>query len=191
MRVDVSGAILNIPDECACCGAPPNTDLSISKTRSWGKRVIHTECKEWKMPYCTRCLEHGRRSDEASAFARMSTVVSLGLASLGWYLASWYWALIVGAGPIAITVLVYGQFLQRSRAYSNAGCVGLGWAVSYIEWSGTLHSFDVGSDRFARDLMAANQNKLVNLSPRASRLLSAARHIPPPSSRRSARKCAN
>jgi hypothetical protein len=188
MKVDVSGAILRFPEECACCGACPDTDLAISASRSWGKRVIRTEEREWAVPYCARCLEHVRRSRDAGTFARAATVFSIALAAITGYLEAWYWGIGLAVGLIALTIFIYGRLLKRAESYSNHDCVGLDYAISYGGWSGSLHSFEIASSKFARDFMLINERKLVNLSTKAANLLSTPGPRVPNSHRRTARR---
>jgi hypothetical protein len=188
MKIDMSGAILSFPKECACCGACPDADFMITAGRRWGKRVSHTEERAWEIPYCTRCKEHVRRFRDAGTFARTATVVSLGTAALIGYLEGVYWGFGGTAGLIAVTIFIYGRLLKRAESYSNHGCVGLGQAVSYDGWSGSLHSFEVASSKFARDFMLANERRLVNVSAQATKLLSAPGPRVPESCRRSSRR---
>jgi hypothetical protein len=188
MRIDVSGAILSFPKECACCCAPPDTDLTITASRRWGKRVIHTEAREWEIPYCVRCVEHIERSRDAGAFSRAATVMSLGAAALIGYLEGVYWGIGAAVGLIAVTIFIYGRLLRRAESYSNHECVGLDQAISYGGWSGSLHSFEVASSKFARDFMLTNERRLVNLSAQAMKLLSAPGPQAPESHRRSPKR---
>lgn len=188
MKVDVSGSILSFPVECACCGVAPDSNLTISAGRSWGKRVIHNEARVWEIPYCTPCLEHVQRFHDAGTYARAATVMSLGAAVLMGYLEGVYWGIGVAVGLIALTIFIYGRLLKLAESHSNHGCVGLDQAISYSEWSGSLHSFEIGSSKFARDFMLINERKLVNLSPQAADLLSAPGPRVPQGRRRSSRR---
>jgi len=187
MRVDVSGVTLRMPEECACCGARPDADLTISASKSWGKRVIHSEAKIWEIPYCKGCLQHCQRAFDARTFARIATVMSIILGLLVGYLSSWYWAILTGAALITLTILVFGRMLRAAEQFKTPDCASLHQAISYLGWSGTLHSFDIHSNRFAHDFMLSNQSKLVNLTSEAMRLLSLPRREMT-SSRRSPRR---
>jgi hypothetical protein len=188
MKVDVSGAILRFPQECACCGASADANLTISATRSWGKRVVHSEARAWEVPYCTSCLEHVQRYRDAGMFARVATAVSLGAAALLGYLEGVYWGVGVAVGLIALTIFIYSRLLKLAERYSNHGCVGLHPAISYDGWSGSLHSFEIASSTFARDFMLTNERRLVNLSAQATKLLSVPGPRVPQSCRRSSRR---
>lgn len=173
MRIEISGRLLTFPHACACCGAAPDNDVPVSSTKSWGKRVIHTESRVWEVPYCARCITHIRRSESASSFARISTVASLLIAVAAGYAAGLLAGIIVGATGIVGTIVVFGRLLSRAESGSNPSCTGLREAVAYIGWSGTVHQFEVTSPLFAKEFMAANQKKLVNLSHDALSLLAA------------------
>jgi hypothetical protein len=188
MKIDVSGAILSFPNECACCGVHPDTNLTIMASRRWGKRIIHAEARAWEIPYCARCLEHIRRSSEAGTFARRATAISLGAGVLIGFLKGAYWGFGAAAGLIAVTIFIFGCLLKAARSYSNDGCAGLDQAISYGGWSGSLHSFEVASSKFARDFMRTNERRLVNLSEEATKLLSSPGPQAPTSCRRSSRR---
>lgn len=173
MRVDLSGHSFAFPDECACCGGAPDCELTVSASRSHGTKVVHTESKSWDVPYCTGCIEHIRADEAAGSFARGSTVLAVLLGVLIGIGAGPYWGAAIGILGVIGTIVVFGQLLRRARAKGSTGCVGLGRAVNYLGWSGTLHKFEITSRRFACNFMRANQNKLVNLSFEARTLLSA------------------
>lgn len=188
MRVEVSAVTLQMPEECACCGAPPDADLTISAEKSWGKRVIHSEAKTWDIPYCCRCLEHSRRRWDAGSFARTATVTSLVVALFVGYLTGWYWGLGLGITLIVLTIVYFRRLLRRAESFKSSECTSLHQAVSYVGWSGTLHSFEMKSKKFAHHFMLSNQNKLVNLTSEGLRLLSLPRTEIRASSRRSPRR---
>ncbi|HZU43096.1 MAG TPA: hypothetical protein VE994_10520, partial [Terriglobales bacterium] len=71
------------------------------------------------------------------------------------------------------TAVLRGKSLAEARALCSANCVTVDRAVSYLGWYGSLHQFQIISQRFARDFMLANQSKLVNLSPEAQNILGA------------------
>jgi hypothetical protein len=172
MRVDVSGHSFVFPNECACCGATPDRELTVSANRSWGSKVVRTETKSWDVPYCTGCIEHVRADEAAGSFARWSTVLSVLLGLLVGYGLDPYWGAVVGILGVIGTVLVFGKLLRNARAKGSTNCVSLHRAVEYLGWSATLHKFEFTSRDFACNFMRANQKKLVNLSFEARNLLS-------------------
>jgi hypothetical protein len=173
MRVDVSGQRFVFPSECACCGATPDSALTISASRSRGSKVVHTETKSWDVPYCTDCIEHLRASQAAGSFARLFTFLSVLLGVLIGFGVNPYLGAAIGILAVVGTVMVYGKKRDQARAECDANCVNVDAAIAYLGWYGTLHKFEIGSQQFACDFMTANQNKLVNLSSEARSLLSA------------------
>lgn len=188
MRVDVSGHSFVFPNECACCGGGADCDLTVSASRSWGSKVVHTESKSWDVPYCTGCLKHIRAFEVAGSFARWFTVISVLLGGLIGYGIDPYLGVAIGILAVGGTVLVYGRKLSIARAESSPDCVDLNRAIDYLGWSGTVHKFEFTSRHFACNFMRANQNKLVNLSFEARNLLSADGLTFTPSSSRSPRR---
>lgn len=173
MRVDVSGKSFVFPNECACCSTTPDTSLAVSASRSRGSKVVHTESKEWDIPYCCDCVKHIRAFEAAGSFARLFTFLSILLGGLLGFAVNPYLGLGIGILGVVGTVVVYGNKVGEARAQCSTNCVNVDVAIAYLGWYGTLHTFEIGSQRFACDFMTANQNKLVNLSSEASTLLSA------------------
>jgi hypothetical protein len=188
MRVDLSGHSFVFPNECACCGGVPDRELTVWARRSRGTRVIHTETKLWDVPYCTGCIEHIRDEKAAALFAKWSTAIAVLLGLLIGVGAGPYWGAAMGILGVIGTILAFGQLLRRARAKGSTSCVGLRRAVYYLGWSGTLHKFEITSQRFACNFMRANQKKLVNLSFEARVLLSATGSAFKPSGSRSPRR---
>ena len=188
MRVDVSGHSFVFPNECACCGGTPDSELTVSASRSRGSKVVHTEAKSWDVPYCTGCIKHIRAGDAAASFARWSTVLSILVGLLIGYGINPYWGAAIGILGVIGTVVVFGRLLRNARAKGSANCVTLHRAVDYLGWSGTLHKFEITSRPFACKFMRANQNKLVNLSFEARGMLLANDSTSTPSESRSARR---
>ena len=171
MRVDVSGRSFVFPYECACCNTPPDSELAISATRSWGKRVHHSETKTWDIPYCAPCVGHvtvletGRRT--ALTIGALSSAIGVLLAV---YADIWLGVTIGMAGVIGAVQLLR-KSVARARTMCKSTCASVDRAVFYLGWHGTLHQFHIVSQHFARGFMTANQSKLVNLSVEARRLL--------------------
>jgi hypothetical protein len=188
VRVDLSGHNFVFPNECACCGAAPDGELTVSASRSWGSKVVHTETKSWDFPYCTGCIRHIRAVEAAGSLARLLTFLSILLAVLVGFGVGPYWGAAIGILAVVGTVVVYGKRLRQARAECGANCVDADKAIVYLGWYGTLHRFEIGSQHFARDFMTANQNKLVNLSSEARTLLSSSGSGFKPSASRSPRR---
>lgn len=74
-RVDISARIIRWPKQCACCFRSADTFVSIAFSRIRGTEVIRTTTKSWNVPYCKRCLEHIRLSNELSDFSQSNSIV--------------------------------------------------------------------------------------------------------------------
>jgi hypothetical protein len=172
MRVDVSGRIFNFPHKCACCYATADSSLTISATRSWGKKVVHRESKSWDVPYCSRCVQHLRSVRAAGQFASILSFFSIILGILVGFGTNIYLGIGVAISSLMVTVFVFARQLKNARAECGLDCVRAEAAIAYLGWSGTLHQFEISSPHFARDFMAANQKKLVNLSSESVALMS-------------------
>ena len=118
----------------------------------------------------------------------MFTVLSIVLGVVVGFVIDPYLGIGVGIASVIATVVVFGKKLRNARAECGTNCVGAEAAIAYLGWSGTLHQFEIGSQRFARDFMIANQQKLVNLSLEARGLLAANGSALTPSASRSPRR---
>jgi hypothetical protein len=173
MRIDVSGLKLNFPPECACCCGPAEALLSISATRTRGKRVVHTDTRVWDVPYCGQCLRH-------VASARSARIISLTILAAAVVVATVFGtqnqdaaAGILAVIGIGAAIVSYSKLMNRARSECIPTCASVNRAITYLGWYGTLHKFEVLSAQFAGDFMSANQKKLVNLTSEAMSLLSA------------------
>lgn len=172
MQIEISAAKISFPGACACCGGPGETELSVSATRSRGKRVVHTTSKTWAFPYCRRCVEHVEKWDSgANAFTLALTVGGI-LAVLS------LWSSAVLAALVVVVAVAGGLALQsaehrKAAAMCSPSCVQASRAVDYLGWSGSLHTFEVSSPRYASEFLQANLKKVVNLRPEARELLQA------------------
>ncbi len=169
MKVEVSGHIFSFPRACACCGAEPDNTLTVSASRSTGSRVVRTEGSTWDFPYCTRCIKHVQRAETMRILVRQFTALSILVGIVVGFAESAY--LGIGAGIIGVVATLAVGF-KLHHLTRGPGCVDADVSIVYLGWSGTLHQFEIASDRFAFDFMVANRRKLVNLSAKAISLLS-------------------
>ncbi|HUD23452.1 MAG TPA: hypothetical protein VMQ60_11465 [Acidobacteriaceae bacterium] len=103
----------------------------------------------------------------------MLTFLSLILGIVIWFRLDLFWGVALGMLALIGTVLVHRTKLYKLHAECDSeSCVNIDRAVTYLGWQGTLHRFEIASQRFACNFMAANQSKLVNLTPEAMALLS-------------------
>lgn len=188
MRLELSGHQFTFPTRCACCHASANAQLLVSASKSTGKRVVHTKTQVWDIPYCTRCLSHVKAAAQAATTAKTLTALSIIAALILCYITSSYLGLILGILGVAGTIMVHNQQLTKARQLCGPSCVSVRAAVAYLGWYGTLHQFEIGSRDFAREFMAANQRKLVNLSPQAQQVLAAGSPAPVQNAPRSPRR---
>jgi ribosomal protein L28 len=170
MRVDVSGHLFSFPRACACCGAVPDSTLTVSASRSRGSRVVRTEGRSWDFPYCTRCIKHVQRAGTMRMLVRQFIALSVLLGVIVGFSESAYLGFGIGILCVVATVAVGFKLHNLAR---GPGCVDADSSIAYLGWSGTLHQFEIASRRFAFDFMVANRRKLVNLSAEAISLLSA------------------
>jgi len=188
MRVDVSGHQFVFPTACVCCNGKADTELTVSASKSTGKRVIHTNTNAWDIPFCDRCVEHVKAAEAAVFLAWVLGVLSVVAAGVLWYFLTPFLGIPVGVAGLAGTGFLYNKLMADARAKCGPDCVCVEKAVKYLGWHGPLHKFWITSEDYALAFMVANQKKLVNLSQEATDLLKASGHVPRPSAPRAPRR---
>jgi hypothetical protein len=171
MRIDASGHSFVFPAACACCCSLSDVEMSVSASKSSGKRVVHTSTNAWDIPYCSRCIGHVNAVESGNRLIGILTFVALFFGAVLWYAAG---STMAAASTIlmAIAIGLSGRSLTaRARSQCSTDCACVGKAVAYLGWHGTVHQFEISSPRFAQNFMVTNQSKLVNLSQQARKLL--------------------
>jgi hypothetical protein len=81
VRVQISARLISWPQQCACCLGRATEVYQTSHTRVTGKKVIRTDSRSWKVPYCGNCLDHVDAEAEAKSInsAGAYTVLVLGI----------------------------------------------------------------------------------------------------------------
>jgi hypothetical protein len=102
MQVDVSGHQFVFPTVCACCNGRADTELTVSTSKSTGKRVIRTSSNEWDIPYCKQCVLHVKAVESAKM--------------LTWVLGAFS---VVVAGRSAISRFDQGGLARRDVAFQE------------------------------------------------------------------------
>jgi hypothetical protein len=171
LRIDVSGQKFVFPNVCACCNGKAEAELTISASKSKGKRVVHTTTLCWPISYCARCVNHIRAIEAAAFSANVLVFLSLLVAALVWYSVGAMVGFIAALLGIVASQVTRNKLTTQARAMCGPDCACAKRAVSYLGWHGTLHQFEFTSADFARRFMEDNQRKLVNLTPEARQLL--------------------
>jgi len=164
MKVELSGHKFDFPRHCACCDAGAQTTLSVSASRSTGKRVKHTTSKAWDFPYCATCVEHVQAAKWATIGAISTFVCGVFLALASGANSPLPSTAIFWSG-VAGSIAIYVVLLARAKNMCHAQCSGVRTAVAYQGWHGTLHKFKISSPAYSHRFMTANQSKLVNVRP--------------------------
>lgn len=85
VRVQISARLIRWPQMCACCLGRADDVYKTTHARVTGKKVIRTDSRWWKVPYCSDCLDHmdaearAKSITAAGAYAVLVGGILLGL----------------------------------------------------------------------------------------------------------------
>ncbi|HEY1188815.1 MAG TPA: hypothetical protein VGE74_14265, partial [Gemmata sp.] len=123
-RVALSARIIRWPDYCACCCGPADTSVEITFTRVSGVKVVRTQTKGWRVPYCTRCLDHIRYSKRLANFGWLIFPRTTGVVLL---------AVLVLAGAVPLLLAMPAFFAVAFGAvWAAIFCFGF---YALLQWS--------------------------------------------------------
>lgn len=169
--VEVSARMFAIPFECPCCGAAPESEMTIALAASAAGHLGTGPIHRVEFPYCQACIAHVTAWSSARTLA--TGIAYLGIVT-GIFLAAAVrvaigLAVVGCAVPIAIAI---GTWL-RSRAKASLGpaCASPGTAVAFVGWSGGVSSFSFESPTYTARFAEQNTPALVNISARLHALL--------------------
>jgi hypothetical protein len=107
---------------CACCLGRADDVYQTTHTRITGKKVVRTDSRWWKVPYCSDCLDH------MDAEARASSITAAGA-----------YAVLVGGILLGLVVASFGScccgpalFAPVQPKAGNQGAVSAGVVVAMI-----------------------------------------------------------
>ncbi len=174
-RVRVSANIIRWPHYCACCFTPASGFRSVCHTRTWGRRVAEWETKEWRIPYCNRCLEHIHeyetvlKSRSSCRTLIWTFAIILSLLSCGAVGASPPIGLILFSfvifGGIAARYFIDKYFNEKLSEFEDdlhKDCSCPGDAVTYDGWHRSIHLFWFQGPLYTAAFLHANEGKCLS-----------------------------
>ena len=169
--VEVNARRFAVPYECPCCGAVPDTELSVpltpDKTRPASPETAHAI----GFPYCRRCITHVARWDSIKNLETAIKVLGLiGGIVLGLVV---HWAAGLGLFVVAVALSVLVGRASRTKAKADCGesCAAPTIAVHYLGWSGNASAFRFESHVYAARFAEGNTQKLTNVDPSLRKVL--------------------
>lgn len=160
--VELAARKFALPYECPCCGAPPDTEVSV-RAKATGQAL--------EFPYCERCVAHVRSWD-ASGIVSSGVMV---LAILGALVLAVKATILVGIAVfvVASTLAWWLRSARRAAARAMCGpsCAATGLALGYLGWTGTTSMFSFASPTFAARFAEANPALLANETAQLRKLL--------------------
>ena len=167
--VEISGRRFDVPLDCPCCGAAPDTEIALPLARANRDRAA-VSALTVDFPYCRSCAAHVARWDSAG-------VVRSGLIVIGivtFVVAAFASELAFGViALIAATTLALGVASSRrgeARRACSPSCGSVGMSVHYLGWSGTATGFAFESIAYGAKFAEQNASRIVD-DPRIRKLL--------------------
>jgi hypothetical protein len=163
--VEVSARRFAVPYECPCCGAVPDTEISVPLTPDRERAASPETAHALGFPYCKRCLGHTARWDSVKNVETGIKVLGL-IAGIVLGLTV-HWAAGVGAFVVAVALAVVVGRGSRATVKATCGesCASPGIAVHYFGWSGNASTFRFESHVYAARFAEQNPQKLANVDP--------------------------
>ena len=169
--VEVSARTFEVPFECPCCGAPPDTELEISVTRTSGRQVARDTARALEFPYCSRCVAHAGIWE--SAGMRSAGVIVAGIVAA--VVVSLATRFVIGAIVFGAAILFAWSLASARRAAAKAGtgpsCASPDRALEYLGWSGTTSAFSFESPTYAARFAEQNTKHLTQVGDRLRKLI--------------------
>lgn len=163
--VEVGARRFAVPYECPCCGAVPDTELTVPLTPQAGRPASPETAHALGFPYCRLCITHMARWDAVKNVETGIKVLGL-LAGIVLGLVTYWWVgLGVFAVAIALSVVVGRASRAKAKADCGESCASPGIALAYYGWSGNASAFSFESHVYAARFAEQNTARLVNVDP--------------------------
>ncbi|HEY1554066.1 MAG TPA: hypothetical protein VGF94_04485 [Kofleriaceae bacterium] len=159
--VEVASRRFAVPLDCPCCGATPDTEISVPIARSARDRASADSARGVDFPYCAHCVAHVARWDSAGVAS--SGIVVIGIVAGGAIAAASSPAIgvtVALAGIVFAVVIATSRRAQAKRAVRES-CSAPGKAIAYLGWSGSSSAFRFESISYAAKFAEQNAAKLV------------------------------
>jgi hypothetical protein len=163
IHVEVSSRRFAVPYECPCCGAVPDTELTVPLTPSRDRPAAPETAHALGFPYCKKCVAHVAKLDATRNIETGLKVVAI-LAGLVLGLAvDWIAGAVAGIALLVLAVVV-GK-ASRNKVRAGESCATPGLAVHYLGWSGNASTLAFDSHVYAARFAEQNDKKLTNVDP--------------------------
>lgn len=168
--VELGARSFAVPFECPCCGAEPDTELSIRVART-DRALARDTARALDFPYCRRCAAHVEIWESAgvrSAAVMVAGIVAAVVLALAAHLA-------IGAIALVAAALISWSLgaARRAHARSELGpaCASPDRALSYLGWSGGSSALSFESPTYAARFAEQNERSLIHVDDELRKLL--------------------
>ncbi|MCW5808208.1 MAG: hypothetical protein KIT31_38010 [Deltaproteobacteria bacterium] len=154
MTVEVSARKFSIPFECPCCGAEPDSEITLSAGRTRGL----------VFPYCARCVAHVIAWESAGVPSAATMLLGIIAAIVVGLAAGPLFGALVVAVTIPIVLAIARAMRKRAGARCAQACAGPGRALAYLGWDGNASRFQFESPTYTARFAEQNDKRLVNVT---------------------------
>jgi len=162
--VEVSARAFAIPFECPCCGAAPDSELTIAPPRAAASRDGDDAARGLEFPYCRRCAGHATAWAAAGATASAVALVGIAAGAVVAVAARLAIGVAVVAGSIPLAMAIGARRRARARAALGPACASPGIAVSYLGAAGGVRAFSFESPTYTARFAEQNAAALTKVS---------------------------
>ncbi|HEU4727106.1 MAG TPA: hypothetical protein VFT22_04435 [Kofleriaceae bacterium] len=168
--VEVSARAFAIPFECPCCGAAPDSELTIAPPAG-ANQGAERPARGLEFPYCRSCIAHVTAWTAAGTTA--SGVAFLGIVAgviAGAFIGIAIGAVVAGAS-IPLAMAIAARRRARAQAACGPACASPGTAVRYLGTSGGVRAFSFESPTYTARFAEQNAAVLTGVGADLRRLV--------------------
>jgi hypothetical protein len=168
--VEIRGRTFAVPLDCPCCGATPDTELTIALAPEGRGRAAADSARSVDFPYCGSCFGHVSRWESAGLMSAGVIVLGVAAGIAGAVISGPALGLVLVVASLVLAIVLAAARRAQARRAMREACSSPGRAVAYLGWTGSASRFSFQSMSYAAKFGEQNANKLVE-DPKVRKLL--------------------
>ena len=164
IEVTVASRLYAVPLECPCCGAQPDTEVTVPIARSARAHAAADSAHAAAFPYCRSCVDHAQRWESAGLLSAGLIVVGVVASAVIGGVEGVPLGVATAVVVITIAAALAAARRRQARRAMRESCSAPSKAVEFLGWSGTASSFRFESITYAAKFAEQNADRLVENS---------------------------